>query len=117
MPGRHFVDNTVPRLLARHSPGRIAPAEKKSRPTKRCVLYTYRVKWPYNCECLFGNNVEGSIFLEELRNTRKHEDYMAESLATNLQNTKSKCQQLCRDLLFLFFAELNVHCYVIHENR
>ncbi|XP_021918752.1 piggyBac transposable element-derived protein 4-like [Zootermopsis nevadensis] len=38
VPGRHSTDKTVPRLIERHFPERIPPTEKKSRPTKRCVV-------------------------------------------------------------------------------
>jgi hypothetical protein len=38
VPGWHSMDNTVPRLLERHFPERIPPTERKSIPTKRCVV-------------------------------------------------------------------------------
>jgi hypothetical protein len=36
--GRHSTEKTVPRLIERHFPGRIPPTEKKSQPTKHCVV-------------------------------------------------------------------------------
>ena len=36
--GHHSTDKNVPRLLERHFP-EIIPTEKKTRPTKRCVVF------------------------------------------------------------------------------
>ena len=36
--GHYSTDKTVPRLVERHFPERIPPTEKKTRPTKRCVV-------------------------------------------------------------------------------
>lgn len=36
--GRHSTNKTVPRLIKRHFPERILPTEKKSWPTKCCVV-------------------------------------------------------------------------------
>jgi hypothetical protein len=38
VPGRHSINSTVPRFLERHFLERIPPTERKSGPTKRCVL-------------------------------------------------------------------------------
>jgi len=38
VPGRRGDDNTVRRLIERHFPKRIPPTEKKSKPTRRCVV-------------------------------------------------------------------------------
>jgi hypothetical protein len=38
VPGWHSTDNTLQRLLERHFPKRIPPTERKSVPTKKCVV-------------------------------------------------------------------------------
>jgi hypothetical protein len=56
VPGRHSTDKTVPRLTERHFPERIPSTEKKSRPTKHCVVFYKQgtrketVFWCPDCE-------------------------------------------------------------------
>jgi hypothetical protein len=49
VPGRHSTDNTVSRLLERHFPDRIPPTERKSRPTKRCVVCYKKTRGRRQC--------------------------------------------------------------------
>jgi hypothetical protein len=38
VPGCYSMDNTVPRFLEKHTPERIPPTERKSRPMRRCAV-------------------------------------------------------------------------------
>jgi hypothetical protein len=53
VPGRHSTDNTVPRLLERHFSERIPSTERKSMPTKRCVVLQKKKKTRGRRQC-FG---------------------------------------------------------------